>query len=33
MTPPTTKYLLPEDAIPTHWVNLRPTSPASRCRR
>ena len=29
-----TKFLLPEDAIPTHWVNL-PAGPAraSRCRR
>ena len=27
MTPPTTKYLLPEDAIPTHWVNLAPDLP------
>ena len=22
-----TKYLLPEDAIPTHWVNLLPDLP------
>jgi hypothetical protein len=28
-----TKYLLDEDQIPTHWVNLLPTSRASRCRR
>ena len=27
------KFLLPEDAIPTHWVNLLRTCPASRCRR
>ena len=27
MTPLTTKYLLPEDAIPTHWVNLAPDLP------
>ena len=27
MTPQTTKYLLPEDAIPTHWVNLAPDLP------
>ena len=32
--PEPTKFLLPEDAIPTHWVNLAgPTSPESRCRR
>ena len=28
-----TKFLLSEDAIPTHWVNIIPTSPASRSRR
>ena len=28
-----TKYVLGEDAIPTHWVNLLPDRPASRCRR
>jgi len=28
----TTKFLLSEDAIPTHWVNLLPDL-ASRCRR
>src|SRR5215207_11735767 len=27
MTPQTTKYLLDEDAIPTHWVNLLPDLP------
>src|ERR1700709_1136597 len=27
MTPQTTKYLLGEDAIPTHWVNLLPDLP------
>ncbi len=27
MTPPTTKYLLPEEAIPTHWINLAPDLP------
>ena len=27
MTPQTTKFLLGEDAIPTHWVNLLPDLP------
>ena len=25
--PPTTKFLLAEDEIPTHWVNLLPDLP------
>ena len=25
--PPTTKFLLGEDEIPTHWVNLMPDLP------
>ena len=29
MTPPTTKFLLGEDAIPTHWVNLLPDLPGA----
>ena len=29
MTPQTTKYLLSEDAIPTHWVNLLPDLPGA----
>ncbi len=28
-----TKFVLGEDAIPTHWVNLLPTSGVSRYRR
>ena len=27
MTPQTTKFLLDEAAIPTHWVNLMPSLP------
>ncbi len=27
MSEPATKFLLPEDAIPTHWVNLLPDLP------
>ena len=32
MTEPT-RFLLSEEQIPTHWVNLCPTSRATRCRR
>ena len=28
-----TKFVLDEDAIPTHWVNLLPDLRVSRCRR
>lgn len=33
MSDDTTKYLLTEDKIPTHWINIAPTFPANRCRR